>query len=173
MPVLEVNGARLAYDEAGAGPAIVFLHAGVADRSMWDPQFAAFAGSFRCVRYDFRGFGGPARAEGTVAGAIRERVRAMNVAQGRREAEWMKAHESFPQPRRLDPPAIERLRSVRAPTLVVVGADDVPFIVETCRMVAERIVEARLVVIDDAAHLVGLERTAPFNQALESFLARR
>ncbi len=54
---LNINGARLAYDEAGSGDPIVFLHAGVTDRSMWDPQFAAFATRYRCIRYDLRGFG--------------------------------------------------------------------------------------------------------------------
>jgi pimeloyl-ACP methyl ester carboxylesterase len=57
-----VNGkARLAGVEAGAedasSPPVVFLHAGVADRRMWEAQLEAFAPRHRVVAYDRRGFG--------------------------------------------------------------------------------------------------------------------
>lgn len=39
------------------GPAVIFIHAGVSDRRMWDPQFRYFADRFQVVRYDLRGFG--------------------------------------------------------------------------------------------------------------------
>lgn len=55
---LQVQGSDLHIEAAGAGePAIVFVHAGIADSRMWDRQFAAFASSHRVVRYDVRGFG--------------------------------------------------------------------------------------------------------------------
>jgi pimeloyl-ACP methyl ester carboxylesterase len=38
-------------------PALVFLHAGVCDRRMWNAQFANFAAGHRIVAYDRRGFG--------------------------------------------------------------------------------------------------------------------
>lgn len=47
----------LAYEVAGAGEPLVLVHAGVADRRMWDPQWADFAASHLVVRYDLRGFG--------------------------------------------------------------------------------------------------------------------
>jgi pimeloyl-ACP methyl ester carboxylesterase len=47
----------IAYEVAGAGPAIVLVHAGVADRRMWEPQWAAFRARHRVVRYDARGYG--------------------------------------------------------------------------------------------------------------------
>ncbi len=50
-------GADLFFDEAGAGHPLVILHAGVADRRMWDAQMAAFAAHHRVIRYDLRGFG--------------------------------------------------------------------------------------------------------------------
>ena len=49
--------ARLAATVAGTGSAIVFLHAGVADRRMWQPQLDAFAATHKVVAYDRRGFG--------------------------------------------------------------------------------------------------------------------
>jgi pimeloyl-ACP methyl ester carboxylesterase len=49
--------ADLAWDEAGSGPAILLLHAGIADRRMWDPQMAPLSESRRVIRFDARGFG--------------------------------------------------------------------------------------------------------------------
>ena len=49
--------ATLAGSAAGEGPAVVFLHAGVADRRMWQDQLDSFAESNRVVAYDRRGFG--------------------------------------------------------------------------------------------------------------------
>ena len=49
--------ARLAATVAGTGSAIVFLHAGVADRRMWQPQLDVFAATHKVVAYDRRGFG--------------------------------------------------------------------------------------------------------------------
>jgi 3-oxoadipate enol-lactonase len=54
---VQVPGGRLAFDVAGEGPAIVLSHAGVADRRMWDDQWAAFAAGHQVIRYDIRGFG--------------------------------------------------------------------------------------------------------------------
>ncbi|MBK8024792.1 MAG: alpha/beta hydrolase [Chloroflexi bacterium] len=54
---VETNGARLRCEVAGQGEALVFIHAGIADRSMWDPQVEAFQGQYRVIRYDTRGYG--------------------------------------------------------------------------------------------------------------------
>lgn len=56
---LEFNGTALVYDAAGLGTSepLVFIHAGIADRRMWDKQFTFFADRFRVHRYDVRGFG--------------------------------------------------------------------------------------------------------------------
>lgn len=55
--VLEANGARLYYEVEGTGEPVLFLHAGVADLTMWDDQVAALRGAYRVIRYDLRGFG--------------------------------------------------------------------------------------------------------------------
>jgi 3-oxoadipate enol-lactonase len=49
--------AGLEWDEAGSGPAVLLLHAGIADRRMWDPQIAPLSESRRVIRFDARGFG--------------------------------------------------------------------------------------------------------------------
>src|SRR6516225_7683780 len=53
----EINGARIYYEIAGAGQPVVFIHAGIADRRMWNAQFDAFAERYRVLRYDHRGMG--------------------------------------------------------------------------------------------------------------------
>ena len=54
---LDTNGARIAYDTAGDGDPVVLVHAGVANRQMWDDQVAALKDAYRVIRYDTRGFG--------------------------------------------------------------------------------------------------------------------
>ncbi len=52
-----VPDGELYYEVAGSGPAVVFVHAGIADLRMWDDQAAALANSATMIRYDCRGFG--------------------------------------------------------------------------------------------------------------------
>ena len=48
----------LPHDEAGSGPAVVLLHAGIADRTMWSDQLGPIAGAgHRVVAMDLPGFG--------------------------------------------------------------------------------------------------------------------
>ncbi|SDO70394.1 Pimeloyl-ACP methyl ester carboxylesterase [Pedococcus dokdonensis] len=47
----------LSHDDEGSGPAVVLLHAGVADRRMWDAVAPVLAHTFRVIRPDLRGFG--------------------------------------------------------------------------------------------------------------------
>lgn len=59
-----VNGAEIHYESAGEGPAIVLMHAGIADLRMWDAQMPAFRTTHRVIRYDLRGFGKTAMPPG-------------------------------------------------------------------------------------------------------------
>jgi pimeloyl-ACP methyl ester carboxylesterase len=52
-----LNEAQIAYDVAGSGPAVLLLHAGLGDRTMWDAQVPALANEFTVIRVDARGFG--------------------------------------------------------------------------------------------------------------------
>lgn len=62
---IQAEGGPLYYEVAGEGHPLVLVHAGVADHTMWDDQFEAFAQRYRVVRYDTRGYGkSPVKAEG-------------------------------------------------------------------------------------------------------------
>ena len=54
---VDLPGVRLAYDRAGHGTPVVFLHGGLLDRRMWDDQFSFFAGHYQAIRYDLRSAG--------------------------------------------------------------------------------------------------------------------
>lgn len=58
----------LPHDEVGAGPAVVLLHAGVADRTMWSEHLPSLGDAgFRAVAPDLPGFGEATVAEGEQA----------------------------------------------------------------------------------------------------------
>ena len=72
---------------------------------------------------------------------------------------------------RLDPPALERLGEIEAPTLVVVGAADQPDFLALADHLASAIPGSLGVVVPDAAHLLPLERPAELTRLLMEFLA--
>lgn len=109
---------------------------------------------------------GVRRTPDQVNPAVREKVREMNLNDLRR------AHEMDPsQSQRLQPPAFGRLGEVRCPTLVVVGAEDVPPVLKTAKLLATGIRGAHEAVIPDAAHLPNMEHPAEFNRVVLDFLA--
>ena len=59
MPHVRANGVNLHYELTGPAdaPVIAFAHSIGATLHMWDAQVAAFAGRYRCLRYDTRGHG--------------------------------------------------------------------------------------------------------------------
>ncbi len=65
----------------------------------------------------------------------------------------------------------DQLPELTMPTLVVVGAQDLPSIVERARHVASIVPNAELVTIADAAHLPMLDQPAKFVECLNAFLS--
>ncbi|WP_130176186.1 alpha/beta fold hydrolase [Cryobacterium sp. SO1] len=59
MPHLSVPGASLYYETDGhvSKPALLLIHAGIANLRMWDPQIEALAAEHFVIRFDTRGFG--------------------------------------------------------------------------------------------------------------------
>jgi len=53
----DVNGARLYYETAGEGEAVVLIHGFGGNTLSWRDQFSELAKSYKVVNYDMRGFG--------------------------------------------------------------------------------------------------------------------
>ncbi|GAC1673131.1 MAG: alpha/beta hydrolase [Candidatus Dormibacteraceae bacterium] len=256
-----INGARIHFERSGKGIPVLFIHAGIADSRMWEPQARAFADQFDMIRPDLRGFGdselpaepystradlvvlldqlgvdrvhvvacsmggshaidlalehpgrvdglvlvasgvsgskvgemdaalfadveaadkagdmdavnraevrlwvdGPRRPEGSAPPAVRDLVLDMN--ERTLHTDWASAkHQS------LDPPAVARLGEIRAPTLVIVGDQDLPHAFANADVIASRVPDARKVIIKDAAHLPNMEHPEEFNRIVLDFL---
>ena len=62
------------------------------------------------------------------------------------------------------------LGDIKAPTIVIVGADDPACPVSSAQALHDGIAGSRLVILNDAAHLPNIEKKAEFNDALLGFL---
>jgi 3-oxoadipate enol-lactonase len=71
----------------------------------------------------------------------------------------------------LSPPAVDRLGSVKAPTLVIIGDKDTPGNREASELLAKQIPGATLKVIAGADHAVPLGWSEEFNAAALSFIS--
>jgi pimeloyl-ACP methyl ester carboxylesterase len=248
----------------GEGPAVAFVHVGIGDSRMWEPQWEAYARSFRVLRLDLRGFGrSPLPPErfsnardviaalerhafdrtalvgGSLGGRVAleatlarpDLVRALVLAApgfpGHEWSEEVRAAWNEEQaalengdldaavdvslrvwvdgPRRrpqdvdpavrgvvaemqrhafevqlpigdgaqeelLVPDLAERLGELAAPTLILVGEEDVPDMHAIAERLEREIPSARRATIGDAAHLPNLERPREFDDLVLPFL---
>jgi 3-oxoadipate enol-lactonase len=69
-----------------------------------------------------------------------------------------------------DPPAIERLEDIGAPTLVLPADHDPPWHNRICEVLAARIPRARVVMITGTDHVVNMRQPAEFNRVVLEFL---
>lgn len=155
--LLRVNGADLAYELAGVGRPLVFLHGHLVDIGQWDDQMTTFAATNRVLRYDARGYGRSSLPPGPFAHHMTVRLFARPPIP-----------DSAPQP--LDPPTATRLGEIRPPTLVLVGAEDQPAIHAIADRLCADIPHARKIVIPDAGHHPNLEQPGLFDQLLRQFV---
>jgi pimeloyl-ACP methyl ester carboxylesterase len=70
-----------------------------------------------------------------------------------------------------EPGAAPRLGEIRVPTLIVLGAQDVPDINQRWETMGPRIPGSRTVVIDEADHVVAMRQPKQFNDLVLAFLA--
>lgn len=263
---IEVEGARLHVEEAGAGRVVTMLHGFLLDSGQWDAEFAALARTHRVLRYDARGFGrssiapghyahhedlaavldasgigrtallacsggaataldfaaahpervdalilvgagywgrfadrtpaaraflqalatfdvagmidsslraftdGPRRQVGDVDAEVRQRTQAMTTQLFRRETGyWTRAalDQRMPQPSTLD-----RLAGIAAPTLLIVGSEDQPEVLELSEELAQGIHDARLLVVQGAGHHANMEAPAAVLAEIRAWLSR-
>jgi pimeloyl-ACP methyl ester carboxylesterase len=106
---------------------------------------------------------GPHRTPEQVPPSVRAKVKRMALETVRPDRDMGRGLE-------LDPPAVDRLTEIQAPTLAVLGELDMPGIHEIVRMIGEQVSGARVVRIERAAHMVNLERGDRFDQLLIEFL---
>jgi pimeloyl-ACP methyl ester carboxylesterase len=106
---------------------------------------------------------GPGRPDGRAEGWIRDAVR-----------DWTRVLE---QPGHvaghrvaLDPPAAQRLAELTCPTLAVAGTLDFTYVVDTARHLERSAPDARAVVWDDVAHMIGMEQPDRLATEIASFV---
>jgi pimeloyl-ACP methyl ester carboxylesterase len=102
----------------------------------------------------------PAHEQPTVATRLRA------IVDGYSGWHW---YHADPQ-RRGEPPAAQRLGEIRAPTLVLVGARDVPLFQERAEILAQGIPAARKVVLPGVGHMANMEAPEPFCGQVLAFL---
>src|SRR5882724_9858343 len=56
MPYAQSEGARIYYEETGAGTPILFIHEFGGDHRSWDDQMRHFARGWRCITFGSRGY---------------------------------------------------------------------------------------------------------------------
>jgi 3-oxoadipate enol-lactonase len=110
---------------------------------------------------------GPRRTPEQVNAQARARIKEMTTQQIERHGDFM-AHEEHMLP--LEPPAIKQLAEVRVPTLIVLGDEDVPAVVEAAGIVEQGIAGAKKVVIVGTAHHPHIEKPEEFNRVVLDFL---
>ncbi|MBX5441407.1 MAG: alpha/beta hydrolase [Solirubrobacteraceae bacterium] len=74
MPIVEGAGVELAYEERGAGPAVLLVHGMGEDRRAWADVAAALAGGARAIAYDRRGYGDSGAPEPYRATTVNEQA---------------------------------------------------------------------------------------------------
>ena len=57
MNVVQCGGLEIAYERAGKGPPLVFVHGAAEDGRVWQPQLSAFADEFTVIAWDEPGAG--------------------------------------------------------------------------------------------------------------------
>jgi pimeloyl-ACP methyl ester carboxylesterase len=261
---VEFEGGHLAYEAAGDGPTVTFLHPGLWDMRTWDREFARFADEgYRVVRYDQRGYGRSSRLTGAPYSSVRDLLAVLDatgtettalvgcsmggglaidatlvapdrvwalvpVAAGlsgvepldeeiewwesvsgpieaaveagdleraqdlRLELLWAPLGTDDPAGARireiafdniheltmdesgaeeLDPPAALRLGEIDVPTLVVAAEHDPAMGRRESDLIARGVLDARLITIEGADHVVNLRQPEAFEAAVLPFLA--
>jgi pimeloyl-ACP methyl ester carboxylesterase len=184
---VNVGGASLYYEAAGAGSPVVLLHGLDLDHRMWDEQVAPLAHAHTVVRYDLRGFG--RSTAGSHRGTHAEDLKALldhlelgpvslvGLSLGGGAA--IDFAIAYPNAVRalillnplLEGPVTAHLGDVTAPTLVAVGALDAQDAQQTVSTLEAGIPDAWKVVIPGAGRMLNQDDPKRFNEIVMAFLA--
>ena len=172
-------GGRIAIDFALEHPemtaSLIAVGPGLSGYQFSSPEFEQYIKQWRAAREsgDLSQTGecalrawtdGPRRPPEEVNPDVREKVRAMSM-------ENMRPGRNLAQPQSPDPPAIERLGDIKAPTLAIVGELDMPDIRSIVDLIAEGVPGAKKLIIEGAAHMVNMEQPKAFDEAVLEFLS--
>lgn len=108
---------------------------------------------------------GPGQPAGRADTPVRERLREM-IANNYR------LHHEQTQPRVLEPPAVDRLDEIHAPTLVIWGDLDFSDVGAAMGLLAKRVSGAQQVIFPGVAHMVNMEQPERFNAVVLDFLGK-
>ena len=169
------NALDLTLEHPDRIEALVLVGAGLSGYRFDDPDMAAADEAFdaaiaagrleEAAEIEIKTWvAGPRRSLDRVDARLRGRVRDMILRSYTNPPE-------LGEPLPFEPPASGRLREVRAPTLVIVGDEDVPDVLTIADRLAAGIAGARKVVMRGAAHLPNMEQPAAFNRIVGEFLA--
>lgn len=106
---------------------------------------------------------GPYRTPEETDPDVRRFVRTMLLETYQREG-------APPHSARPDPPALDRLSEIHAPTLAIVGDKDMPDILTIVDLLKEKIEGAKVEVFPGVAHMVNLEKPEEFNETVLDYL---
>jgi len=137
---------------------------------IWNAIFAALAqGDFQAaVEHELQLWvDGPHRTPDQVNQAVRRRVSEMDLANWQALAEYR--HRAQPMPP-AQPPALARLSTIAAPTLILAGDADLPDILASAELLATSIPVAEKEILQGAGHMLTMELPAYFNQRVHQFL---
>ena len=161
------GGAAMALDFTLANPervsALIFVSAGYWGKfAESTPAARAFLQALNTldasgmIDSSLRAFtDGTRRAPHEVNPLVRKRTEAMTSALFMRETSyWTRAATDQRVP---EPSALQRLGEIRVPTVLMVGSDDQPEVMELSKVLAEGIAGARLVVVPNVAHHANME----------------
>jgi 3-oxoadipate enol-lactonase len=110
---------------------------------------------------------GPRRTPEQVPTQARARITEMSTEHIQRHGDLM-AHQQHMLP--LEPPAINRLAEVNVPTLIVVGDQDMPEVLDVADTLEQGITGATKVVLAGTAHHPNMEKPGEFNRIVLEFL---
>jgi 3-oxoadipate enol-lactonase len=70
----------------------------------------------------------------------------------------------------LEPPAVGRLSEIHAPTMILLGDQDFPDIIDTGRLLNKGIAGSEVVILPDVAHILNMEAPEEFHRLVHQFL---